>query len=341
MTLGSAARGYLVPWTRFDWPLDWDVQFGRPGLLRAELCFGDGEFLEQSALAEPGANWVGIEVSWFSTRRILRRLEERGIENVRVIQADAAIALERLFPAGSLDALVINHADPWPKKRHHSRRLVQERFLAVAAGRLRSGGCITVATDHADYAEWIARALARTKALESAFPTDRVPEIAGRPSTRYERRGRDAGSVIHIFVWEKTGEESRWLPREERIIPMPNVLLEGTSQFERLFEGWSGRRERELRSGIEIQVYLLGAYFRTDGREWLVEARVDEGGFIQNLALSVASRDPERILLKPSTLGFPRPTPGVKRAVHLLAEEILRRFPGLRVVATGVGNLEI
>jgi tRNA (guanine-N7-)-methyltransferase len=258
-----------------------------------------------------------------------------------VIQADAAVALERLFPAGSLDALVINHADPWPKKRHHGRRLVQDRFLTVAAGRLRAGGRVTLATDHADYAEWIALALAGAKALRSAFPTDRVAEIPGRPSTRYERKGRNAGAVIHIFVWEKTGEESRWLPREERVLPMPNVLLEGISRFEHLFEGWSGRRERELLGGIEIQVHLLGAYSRTDRREWLVEVRVDEGGFFQNLAVSVSSRDPDRILLKPSTIGFPRPTPGVKRAVHLLAEDLLARCPGLRVVATGVGDLEI
>jgi tRNA (guanine-N7-)-methyltransferase len=253
MTLGTATQKYLVPWTRLDWPLDWTFQFQRPGLLRAELGFGDGEYLEKAALAEPEINWVGIEVSWFSVRRILRRIEERGIENVRVIQADAAVALERLFPGGSLDALVINHADPWPKKRHHGRRLVQDRFLAVAAGRLRPGGRVTLATDHAEYAEWIARALAGAPALQSAFPTDRVAEIPGRPSTKYERKGRKAGAVIHIFVWEKTGEESRWLPREERILPMPNVLLEGVLQFERLFENWGGRQEREVQAGIEMQ----------------------------------------------------------------------------------------
>ena len=120
---------------------------------------------------------------------------------------------------------------------------------------------------------------------------------------------------------------------------MPNVLLEGISQFEHLFDDWRGRQEREVQAGIEMQVHLLGAYLRTDGREWLVEARVDEGGFFQNLAVSVSSRDPDRILLKPSTVGFPRPTPGVKRTIHLLAEDLLKRCPELRVVATGVGDL--
>ena len=216
---------------------------------------------------------------------------------------------------------------------------MQPQFLSVLASRLRTGGRATLVTDHADYADLIARGLTGTPVLASAFATERVDTIPDRPPTRYERKGRAAGSRIHYFVWEKVEDACPVPAREMRCEIMPNVLLEGTVSWGTLFQGVFGRPGSDWvnRAGLRIQV--LGAYEREDGTEWLIEVRVDEEGFVQHLALSVTPRPGNRLLIKPSTIGFPRPTPGVREAVHGVARELVQRNPNLRVVASGVGDL--
>jgi tRNA (guanine-N7-)-methyltransferase len=330
----------IVPWTRLDWPLDWGACFDRPAPLHVELGFGDGEYLERSAAAASSENWVGVEVSWFSMRRMLRRLERTGLNNVRLVQCDAGLALQRLFPDASLCEITVNHSDPWPKKRHHERRLVQPGFLSVLASRLAVGGRATIVTDHAEYADWIAGALARTPELRSVFPSERVHELPGRPPTRYERKGRAAGATIHYFVWEKVLDAcpapARMMMRCET---MPNVLLQGPlAESTLLHDLIPPGSPLEVTHGT-LRIQLLCVYRRSDGEEWLVEGRIEEDGFVQHLAISVVGRPGNRWLLKPSTIGFPRPTSGVREAVFVLAQNLLRLNPGLRVVASGVGDL--
>ena len=327
----------LVPWPRLDWPVDWNACFGRAAPLHVELGFGDGEYLEQRARAAPSENWVGVEVSWFSMRRMLRRLERRRLANVRLAQGDAAFALRMLFPDASLREVVVNHSDPWPKKRHHERRLIESRFLSVLASRLDRNGRATIVTDHAEYADWIGRALARTPELRSVFPDDRVHELPGRSPTRYERKGRAAGSTIHYFVWEKVGDACPSPARTMRLEDMPNVLLEGSLSESTLspevIQAETGEDPRDAR------IQFMSVYRRTDGEEWLVEGRIDEDGFVQHLALSVRRRAQNRWLVKPATIGFPRPTSGVREAVHALGRMLVRHNPGLKVIASGVGEL--
>jgi len=321
-----------------DWPLDWTAYFGRSAPLHLELGFGDGEYLERRAAAAPSENWVGVEVSWFSMRRMLRRLDRTRLANVRLVQVDAAFALRRLFPDASLSEVTVNHSDPWPKKRHHERRLVEPRFLSVLASRLRMHGRATIVTDHPDYADWIARALSNIPELASVFPTERVHELAGRSPTRYERKARKAGSPIHYFIWEKIVDACPSPARVMRIEDMPNVVLEG-SLSESTLSSESVLTELPLTPMEGRRVQLMSVYRRLDGDEWLVEARVDEDGFIQHLALSIHRRADHRWLIKPATIGFPHPTAGVREAVHILARALLRDNPGLRVVASGVGEL--
>jgi len=328
----------IVPWTGMDWPLDWNACFGRSAPLHVELGFGDGEYLERRAAAAPAENWVGVEVSWFSMRRVLRRLERARLTNVRLVQVDAAFALRRLFPDASLSEVAVNHSDPWPKKRHHERRLVEPRFLSVLASRLHMNGRATIVTDHAEYADWIGRALSGVPELASVFPTGRVHELAGRLPTRYERKARAAGSTIHYFVWKKIVDACPSPARVMRVEDMPNVLLEG-SLSESTLSSNSLFAEPPVTSLDGPRVQLMSVYRRVDGEEWLVEGRVDEDGFVQHLALSVHRRADNRWLIKPAAIGFPRPTAGVREAVHALADALLRDNPGLRVIASGVGEL--
>jgi len=328
----------LVPWTRMDWPLDWAACFGRPAPLYVELGFGDGEYLERRAAAEPSQNWVGVEVSWFSTRRMLRRLERTHLTNVRLVQMDAGFALRMLFPDASLREVVVNHSDPWPKKRHHDRRLIEPRFLSVLASRLCMNGRAVIVTDHSEYADWIGKALSRTPELASVFPTDRVHELPGRLPTRYERKGRAAGAAIHYFVWEKVQNTTPAPARVMRLENMPNVLLEG-SLSESTLSTHTILSDLSYPESNGVRIHFVDVYRRSDGDEWLVEGRVDEDGFVQHLALSIRRRPDNQWLIKPSTIGFPRPTAGVREAVHALAQALLRHNPGLHVVATAVGEL--
>ncbi len=328
----------LAPWPRLPWPVDWAALFGRTAPLGLELGFGNGEFLERLVRGRPETDWVGAEISWASATRLLRRLEDAGAANARVLVGDGVFLLEHLFARDSLDEIYVNHPDPWPKKRHHERRVIRPAFLDLAARRLKPGGRLTVVTDHAGYAAWIAETLEGQSALRSDFPTTWVRELPGRSPTKYERKGVEAGSTIHYFVWRKAAAGGPEPPHVETEDTMPNVLLEGPLPSSDLLPGFRRRTWREDRRGIPVLIQLLSVFRRGDGAEWLVEARVQEGGFTQHVALSVTPRAEGRVLVKPAAIGFPRPTHGVKRAVRRLTELLLAAHPGLRLVSTTVGD---
>lgn len=337
-SLSRAIEGFVVPWVQLEWPLDWNRVFDREAPLGLELGFGNGAFLVAKARENPAINWVGVEVSWVSVQRLLRRLDREGIANVRIVLGDGAYLLEHLFGPGAVREVFINHPDPWPKKRHHGRRLIHPRFVRILASRLEHGGQVTVATDHADYAGWIAEVLEGQEHLESAFPHPRVHSLPRRTPTKYERRGVEAGSAIHYFVWRKVRDPENSVPRRESSVPMPNVVLEGPLRGDPL-TGFTPRTWSGQHRDTPVHVRLLGVYQSRPEREWLVESIVKEGGFTQHFMLSVAPRSPSRLLVKPSPIGYPRPTWGVKRAVGELAALILSLQDGLRVHSSTVGQV--
>jgi tRNA (guanine-N7-)-methyltransferase len=337
--LSRAAAAYLVPWTRLDWPLEWDTLFGRSAPLRLELGFGDGAFLEASARRDPGADWVGVELSWASVKRMLRRMAAGDLQNIRILEGNAAVVLAHAFAPGSVDAIVINHSDPWPKKRHHERRLVQPALAASIAERLRPGGGLTVVTDHEEYAAWIESVLQGEPRLRSRHPTPRVHEVSGRVPTRYERKALERGETVHYFEWKRI--EGPVPPgRAERMEPMPNALLAGDADLDTLLARFEPAAWEEEHEGAPVRIRLENAYRREDGREWLVECRLDEGGFQQHFFLSASPREGARILIKPAPMGFPRPTRGVRRAVFHLARKLLAAEPRLEELSSTVGALK-
>ena len=336
--LSRSIEAFLVPWKDLDWPVDWPALFGRAAPLALELGFGNGAFLEEQARRVPQRNWVGAELSWVSVKRLLIRLQREGLSNVRALKGDGTFLLEHLFAPGSLEEIVINHPDPWPKKRHHSRRLIQPAFVDLLARRLRPGGRVTVVTDHADYAAWIAQVLEGQRALRSVFPETWVREIPGRMSTKYERKGIEAGSVIHYFVWERAGAGGPEPPHVEKGDEMPNVILEGRLDTKDLLPGFASRSWAEPGGEIPVLVRFTSLFRRVDGDEWMVEAHVREGGFSQHLVLSVIPQPGPRWLVKPASVGGPRPTRGVKQAVRHLAGWLLEAHPGWTVYSSTVGD---
>lgn len=336
--LSSSIERFLIPWTRLDWPLAWPEIFGRTAPLALELGFGNGEFLEGLAPAHPELNWVGVEISGASVQRLVKRADTHDLTNVRVIQGEGAFALEHFFAPGSVDRVFINHPDPWPKKRHYGRRLIQPAFLDLLARRLVLGGEVTIVTDHADYAEWIAETLEGQRMLRPVSGTTRVDELPGRARTKYERKGVEAGSRINYFVWRREGDGGPEPAHVENTDTMPNVMLEGPHSLPELFPQFASQMLETEHRGIRVIVQLERAYLRADAREWLIEARIQEGTFVQHVAISVAPRPEGRLLVKPASIGSPRPTWGVKEAVRLTAELVLAAHPELVVHSSSVGD---
>ena len=184
-------------------PLDLRAAFGRAAPVVAEIGFGMGETTARIAADNPGNDYLAIEVHTPGVGSLLRRLEAGGIANVRVVQHDAVEVLRDMVPEGSLAAIHVFFPDPWPKKRHHKRRLLQPEFAALAASRLARGGLLHVATDWQDYAEHVLAVLEATPGLRNTAAgfAERPP---WRPQTKFESRGLKLGHGVWDLLFTKT-----------------------------------------------------------------------------------------------------------------------------------------
>jgi tRNA (guanine-N7-)-methyltransferase len=183
-------------------PLDWPSVFGRRAPVILEIGFGNGEALAAAAAAHPENNYLGIEVHRPGAGSLLRRIEVGTLSNVRVMLGDAKEILEQRVADASLTAVHLFFPDPWPKKRHHKRRLVQPEFAALVARKLEAGGYFHLATDWPAYAEHMAAVLSRTEGLVDASGEGRFQRLVeGRLSTRFEQRGRRLGHEVRDLVY--------------------------------------------------------------------------------------------------------------------------------------------
>ncbi len=190
-------------WLPEGW-LDLDALFGRAAPRLLEIGCGMGESLVAMAAAHPQHDYLAVEVYRPGIGTLLRRLEEVGLDNVRVIQADAVDVLEHWLPPASLAAVYVFFPDPWPKKRHHKRRLIQSPFLRLVWRVLQPGGLLHVVTDWTDYAEQIWAAVAQAGGFRSVAGTGRcAPRPPWRPQTKYEQRARRLGHPIHEIILER------------------------------------------------------------------------------------------------------------------------------------------
>ena len=149
--------GRTLEASRLFWPANWPKIFGRTAPLLFEIGFGNADFLLQLALENPKSNVLGLEISLPSLRRGERKLDREDLPYAKVLRAEAHHALWTLCRPGEVDAVFINFPDPWPKDSHRQRRLISDRFIHLVGTRMALGGQIRIATDHAEYAEWIAR----------------------------------------------------------------------------------------------------------------------------------------------------------------------------------------
>jgi len=193
-TTPAQQRAFDAHWARFGLeytgaPRDLDAAFGRAAPKIVEIGFGNGESLLALAAAHPDRDYVGIEVHRPGIGHLMLRAEELGLGNVRAICRDAVEVLQQCVAAGSLDELLLYFPDPWPKKRHHRRRLITGAFAEALASRVTLGGFWHIATDWPDYALAMEDAIAPVSLWEGGV----IARPESRPLTRYERRGLAAG----------------------------------------------------------------------------------------------------------------------------------------------------
>lgn len=173
--------------------------------LELEVGSGKGTFLVQQASVAPQVNYIGVEYARAYWRYAADRCRRRGLENVRLVHAEAGSFVRYYVPDGSLGRVHIYFPDPWPKKRHHKRRLIQEPFLRTLHSKLTADGQVNIATDHGEYFQWMVEHVQRVDVLFEQLPFQ-SPDSAGDGEwvgTNFERKYRQQGRSFHAMVLRK------------------------------------------------------------------------------------------------------------------------------------------
>ncbi|WP_326597700.1 tRNA (guanosine(46)-N7)-methyltransferase TrmB [Streptomyces sp. NBC_01803] len=206
----SAQRDALLRlWSRWGLEIDGRERLdlgalfgGLPVVL--EIGFGMGEATAEMAAADPGTGILATDVHTPGQGNLLRLAEQRGLTNVRVANGDAIILLREMIAPGALAGVRVFFPDPWPKKRHHKRRIVQPEFVELAASRLAPGALLHCATDWEPYAESMLDVLTASPSFANAAGDGFAPRPADRPLTRFERQGLAKGHVVRDVLFRRT-----------------------------------------------------------------------------------------------------------------------------------------
>jgi tRNA (guanine-N7-)-methyltransferase len=195
---------YIIPFNQDNQEkADFEQAFGNQNPLTVEIGFGMGTTTALIAEKNPLNNYLGIEVYKPGIGRLLWEIERRRLNNIRIVEYDAVEVVEKMLREEAVSAFHIFFPDPWPKKRHHKRRLVKRPFTDLLASRLKPGAYIYLATDWADYGGWALRELEATPGLRNVYPGFAESQI-WRPETGFERKGLDKSHEIKELYFIKT-----------------------------------------------------------------------------------------------------------------------------------------
>jgi tRNA (guanine-N7-)-methyltransferase len=304
-------RPALLP----ELPPDPKALFGREGPLVVEVGFGDGRFTARYARTHPERLILGAEVSAASVQRALRRLKREGIGNARLYLGEGAFALRNLVPPRSVLEVIVNFPDPWPKKRHQERRLLQEAFFRRLSTRLVQGGRLLLTTDHEDYFAFALEEARRTGLYRIETP----PPPEAHLLTKYALKWRQAGRAFFHAVFTKEAEDpTPWPPM--RRYAMAHALLNGP-----LPEALD-LPQAPVRFPGGVAVFLEAA--RGEKGFYLL-THVEEEDLTQDLLLEVR-KSAHGLYAGVSRFGAPLITEGVRAAVRALVAAL--EALGLQVV---------
>lgn len=198
--LAELGPRYVLPFQAS--PPDWDAVFGRQAPRVLEIGFGMGQATAEIAAARPDLDFIGVEVHQPGVGALLRQIGERGLTNVHIVQHDAVEVLRQMLAPASLAGVHVFFPDPWHKKRHHKRRLIQPPLVNLLADRLAPGGWLHCATDWDDYAQQMLQVLGDCPALANTAE-GYAPRPAMRPLTKFEARGLKLGHGVWDLLFTR------------------------------------------------------------------------------------------------------------------------------------------
>jgi tRNA (guanine-N7-)-methyltransferase len=323
----------IIPlWRQKQFPIQWQQEFNRDAPLHLEVGFGDGRFTLRRAQEEPQHNFVALEISTTSMVRLLHKIRKAKLTNVRLLKLGAQFAVKHLFDSGSLESVVVNFPDPWPKDRHIDNRLLQRSFYEVAANRLRTGGTVRLATDHPEYL-----AFAKEEALASQVfkLRDETPPEAVF-ATKYALKWKAQGKPLFYQVFESLGSG---FPRTalEHFDPlyfdtahfdterprMPHALLSGRLPEDATFS----KQVLPYEDGYVIIHELMQSLGNDEAgspkERWLFRVTIDEPDFKQQILIVANRREGDEFIVRFEPFGDPVLTKASRGAVHAVTEWLL------------------
>jgi tRNA (guanine-N7-)-methyltransferase len=199
--LAELAPRYVLPFG--TQPLDLPATFGRVAPCVLEIGFGMGDATAQVAAAQPGTDFIGVEVHPPGVGALLQRIDEQRLANLRIFQHDAVEVLEHMIPPAALAGVHLWFPDPWHKKRHHKRRLIQPAFVSRLVAHLAPGGYLHCATDWEPYAQQMLEVLSAEPGLLNQAGSAYAPRPAWRPLTKFENRGLKLGHGVWDLLFSR------------------------------------------------------------------------------------------------------------------------------------------
>ncbi len=299
-----------------DWPLRQEKLFPRTQPLIVEIGFGNGDYLLHLAETRPNCNIIGLEISSQCMAKAEAKIEKSGLPNVRPIHCRAETALWHLLEPQSVREFHINYPDPWFKKRHGRRRLIQRGTVDLLTSRLEIGGSLQLATDIRAYAEMAHAILSSTRGLRNEYDAPWLPEVSGRFATKYEEKGFREGRRGHYFRYGRD-EIPVAHPPVIKEFAMPHLLLQTQLSAAEIV----ARFEPMKRSVDGAHIAVLHAWLDEKRAAALFEVVVEEPSISQHTMIMLAPRagDGEWIV-KQTTIGHARSTLGMHRAVEAVGE---------------------
>lgn len=312
-------RFTLLQPSRCSWPVDWEFLYGRSAPFLVEIGFGNADFLIDLAKGRPEANVLGVEISMPSLRRGERKLFKANLTNLRLIKAKAESVFWLLMAPGTVQELYINYPDPWPKKAHHHRRLINDRFLELIASRMNYGARLTVATDHDDYATWITECLSLSEFFDVGADPPGQERSGKQHLTKYAKKAEQEGRINRTYYRIRNSRpigDIYLIPKEH---PMPHVVVKSDLTLNELiksFQPWSFSAEGVSGRFIEM-------YHSRSNQALVIDTYVHEESLDQRVLLGVTHRLEGNFLIHLHEVGYPRPTAGLHRTVNNFSKWIL------------------
>jgi tRNA (guanine-N7-)-methyltransferase len=313
-----------------SWTADWSKYLGENRPLIVEFGFGNGDYLIELAKRHPDCNVIGFEIVSQCLEKAEKKIKANRLKNALVVSGRAETALAHLFDIASIRQIHINYPDPWFKKRHAKRRLMQRDTLDAIVSRLEDNGRLYLATDIVEYAEMSHELLQDTPQLTNLLSENWVNHLPDRLiTTKYEAKGYAEGRVGNYFMYERNTTPALNIP-VIRELPMPHVIIETPMSPEEIVKA---NIKQTFHPDDNIYVMIRDAFLHQDGQAMLYELNIEESTIDQHIAVMLYPRDePNRYTVKYTTLGQPRITLGLHYATLAIAQVVVNLHPEARII---------